>query len=66
MHYTNRQLEAELQKIAEEENGQIRTEASLPVALPLDAYEPLPEVEDFVREYRDYQLQTEQLDVGDY
>ena len=62
MHYSNQQLEAELQKIVEEN----KSEVNLPDQLPADAFKPLPEVEEFVREYREYQEQTADLNIGTY
>lgn len=62
MHYSNQQLEAELQKIAVENNSAV----NLPNELPADTFKPLPEVEEFVREYREYQEQTANLDIGTY
>jgi len=61
MHYSNQKLEAELQKIAVDP-----TEVDLPYQLPANLLEPLPEVEEFVREYREYQEQTADLDIGTY
>lgn len=62
MHYTNQQLEAELQKVAVEG----KSETKLPAQLPADTLRPLPEVEQFLREYREYQERTADLDVGTY
>jgi anion-transporting ArsA/GET3 family ATPase len=61
MHYSNQQLEAELQKIPTEPS-----EVDLPEQLPASSLDPLPEVEEFVREYQHYQEQTADLDIGTY
>ena len=66
MHYSNRQLEVELQKLADDAKAGHRTAIDLPAELPPEAFRPLPEVIEFVRRFREYEQQTAHLNVGTY
>ncbi len=66
MHYSNRQLEVELQKLAEDAKAGHRAPVELPASLPAEAFQPLPEVIEFVRSFREYEQRTAHLNVGTY
>ncbi len=66
MHYTNQKLEAELQKIAQEREQHCCAQTILPAVLPANLYDPLPEVQEFVREFEEYQVQTAEFNEGTY
>jgi hypothetical protein len=66
MHYTNHQLEAELQKISHGGSIGPAANVTLPAELPADTFRPMPEVMDFVRRYEEYQRETASLNVGVY
>ena len=66
MHYSNSQLEVELQKLAEEAKTGYRAVVELPAEFSSEAFRPLPEVITFVQSCRDYEQQTAHLNVGKY
>ena len=66
MHYSNRQLEVELSRLAAERAERAPAEAHLPAELPHEVFEPSPEVIEFVRTVQEYEQQTAHLNVGTY
>ena len=65
MHYSNRQLETELARLAAERAAG-PADVELPAELPREAFEPSPEVIEFVQTVQSYEARTAHLNVGTY
>ena len=65
MHYSNRQLEVELARLAAERAAG-PSDVELPAELPREAFEPSPDVIEFVQTVQNYEAQTADLDIGTY